>query len=71
MYYVAGVEVMEALSNAAQLIPSYARDDYNRMGTHKSKSIRIGMFPNVFRQVPSRHPIRNELQGIGSDTSKG
>jgi hypothetical protein len=49
MYHATGMEVMEALRNTAQLITSYARDDYDRRGTHKLKPIRIGMFLNVFR----------------------
>ena len=49
MYHVTGMEVMEALSNAAKLITSYARDDYDRRGTHKFESVRVGMVPNVFR----------------------
>lgn len=62
---------MEALGNFAQLTAGYAQDSYNRKGTHEFKSIRIGIFPDVFRQAPPRHPIRNELQRASSNPSKG
>ena len=42
-----------------------------RKHTHKYKSIRIRVLLHVFRQIPARHPIRNELEGICSDTHKG
>ena len=36
--------------------------------THEFMSIRIGIFPDVFPQIPTRHPFRNELERVSGDT---
>jgi len=38
--------------------------------TYEFKSVSIGVVLDVSRQVPVRHPVRNELEGVDSDTQE-
>ena len=41
------------------------------MDAYESKSVRAGVLLDVFRKGHVRHPIRDELEGIDSDTQEG
>jgi len=38
--------------------------------TYKAKSVCIGVFVNVFRQVSTGHPFRNKLERGGGDAEE-
>jgi len=46
-------------------------DKHGRRETYQLESVCIEVFLDVFRQVPARHPIRNELEGSDGDTQEG
>jgi len=41
-----------------------------RGDAYESKAVSIGMILDIFRQVTTRHPIRNELDGSDNDTQE-
>ena len=47
------------------------RFGYKDNGTYKAESVCTGVFLNVFRQVSTRHPCRNNLEWSGGDTEEG
>ena len=72
MDHVTKMEVVEATRDTRQLLTEI------RMGgiheeeiTHESESIYTGVILDVFREGPTRHPTRGELEGVGSDTQEG
>ena len=68
MNYIAGVEIPEAFGDVGQLVTGVSARWTQRRDTYESKSVRIGIIPEVLRQVPAGHPIRDELEGSDSDT---
>lgn len=43
----------------------------NKSHTHEIKSVRVWVVCDVSREVPVRHPVRDELERVNSDTQKG
>ena len=43
----------------------------SRKNTDDVQSIRVWVVRDVFHQIPTRHPIRNELEWVDGDTQKG
>ena len=43
---------------------------HHDLETYECKSVNIGMLLDIFRKVPAKHPIRNELQGCDGDAQK-
>ena len=39
--------------------------------THKTKAVYAGVLFEIFHYVPTGHPIRNELEGSGSNAPEG
>jgi len=37
----------------------------------RTSKFNTGVVYDVLQQVPTRHPLRNEVEGIGSDTEQG
>ena len=73
MNHVAGMEIAQTLDEVEQLAAgvSAGKHDEGDTGTHETKSIRSWIVLNVSRQIPTRHPIRDELERGDGDTPKG
>jgi len=69
MDHVTGVEVAETISDLGQLDGSEHRVE-TVGGTYEFKSVCTGVVLNVFRQIPAKHPIRNELEGSDGNTEE-
>ena len=57
MYHVAGMEVVDALSDVGELMTELCIGQLQQRDTHKPELIHIGVLLDVFQQVFARHPI--------------
>ena len=69
MNHVAGVQIREPLCDIGYLATGVSLGwTQQEKRSHEFKSICVGVLFDVFREVPTGHPIRNELEGSDSDT---
>ena len=73
MNRIAGVKVVEAFSDARQLVVSGCENlvRCDRGVTDKTEPMRVWMVCDASHQVTAGHPIRNELEGVDGGAQKG
>ena len=70
MDHIARVEVAEAVGDIGQLVTSVSVERVHQGDTYESKSVCIRVFLDVLPEGSTRHPVRNELEGIDSGTQE-